>query len=395
MILFIILILSYSEEMMNIKILSVEPTPSPNVMKLNMDESLPAGMSSNYTLEQHEDAPEWIQRLFGIDGIKGVFQVSDFIAIERHPKADWKEVLSKVRSVFGAEPNPHAEQNVLPETSFGEIQVLVQMFKGIPTQVKLLAGTEEKRFGLPDRFRDSVMRAQVATQNYILERTWEDHGVRYGSFQDVGEELVQELSASYNEDRLEKLVHEAKDQEGVSASVEAPLTIEQLSTAMNDSNWERRFAALEKMNPTLEDIPILFNALADPKPSIRRLAAVYLGMIGKPEVLPYLIRALKDSSASVRRTAGDALSDIGDPSAIAAMTEALRDPNKLVRWRAARFLYEVGDDTAVTALESAQHDEEFEVSLQAKMALERIERGESASGTVWQQMTRNLEKPNN
>ncbi|HZG14339.1 MAG TPA: HEAT repeat domain-containing protein, partial [Candidatus Bathyarchaeia archaeon] len=90
--------------------------------------------------------------------------------------------------------------------------------------------------------------------------------------------------------------------------------------------------------------------------------------------------------------AGDALSDIGDPKAILPMIEALQDQSKLVRWRAARFLFEQGDETALPALEEAQFDPEFEVSLQAKMALERIERGEEASGTVWQQMTRRNEE---
>ncbi|WP_368666322.1 HEAT repeat domain-containing protein [Ammoniphilus sp. CFH 90114] len=73
--------------------------------------------------------------------------------------------------------------------------------------------------------------------------------------------------------------------------------------------------------------------------------------------------------------------------AIGPMSAMLNDSNKLVRWRAARFLYEVGDASALVALKEAVHDSEFEVSLQARMAVERIERGEEASGTVWQQMT--------
>ncbi|CFJ51935.1 Conserved virulence factor C [Mycobacterium tuberculosis] len=63
-----------------------------------------------------------------------------------------------------------------------------------------------------------------------------------------------------------------------------------------------------------------------------------------------------------------------------------------MRWRAARFLFEVGDESALEALQEAQNDPEFEVSLQVKMALERIESGEAASGTVWQQMTRRNEQ---
>ncbi|MED4958692.1 virulence factor, partial [Paenibacillus macerans] len=38
------------------------------------------------------------------------------------------------------------------------------------------------------------------------------------------------------------------------------------------------------------------------------------------------------------------------------------------------------------ALRAAADDPEFEVGLQARMAVERIESGEQAAGTVWQQM---------
>jgi HEAT repeat protein len=69
------------------------------------------------------------------------------------------------------------------------------------------------------------------------------------------------------------------------------------------------------------------------------------------------------------------------------MIKALRDPSKIVRWRAARFLYEVGDETAIPALREAQDEPEFEIRMQLKLALERIEGGEAAVGSVWQQMT--------
>jgi HEAT repeat protein len=99
-----------------------------------------------------------------------------------------------------------------------------------------------------------------------------------------------------------------------------------------------------------------------------------------------LCEALQDSSPVIRRTAGDTLSDLGDPVATKSMIEALQDKSKLVRWRAARFLFDVGDERCVPALRDAIDDTEFEVSLQARMALERIEAGEEAVGTVWQQM---------
>jgi hypothetical protein len=378
-----------------LKILSIEPTPSPNAMKLNMDESLPAGVSRNFTKEKQENAPEYIQILLAINGVQGVFQVNDFISVERHIKADWKEVLSQVKEIFGEETVGIQQSNTRdePAASYGEVQVLIQTFKEIPSQVKLTSGSDEMRFALPERFAKAVMNAQLASQNYILERKWEEKGVRYGALKEIGEEVVAELAALYDETRLKALVAEALHQgDPADAKEKESLSVERTAKLLNDPNWEKRFAALERIHPTIEDLPLLAKALEDPKLSIRRLATVYLGIIGKQEILPHLFKALKDKSASVRRTAGDALSDIGDPQSTQAMIEALKDPNKLVRWRAARFLYEVGDITAIPALRLAQDDPEFEVSLQIKMALKRIESGESASGTVWQQMTRNSSK---
>ena len=36
---------------MHMKLVSIEPTPNPNSMKLNLDESLPKGVSRTYTAE--------------------------------------------------------------------------------------------------------------------------------------------------------------------------------------------------------------------------------------------------------------------------------------------------------------------------------------------------------
>jgi HEAT repeat protein len=110
-------------------------------------------------------------------------------------------------------------------------------------------------------------------------------------------------------------------------------------------------------------------------------------MIKDSSVLPLLYKALKDKTVAVRRTAGDCLSDLGFKEAQDKMVEALMDENKLVRWRAAMFLYEVGDEKALPALKAAEDDSEFEVSMQIKMAVERIEGGEEAKGSVWKQMT--------
>ena len=97
-------------------------------------------------------------------------------------------------------------------------------------------------------------------------------------------------------------------------------------------------------------------------------------MVKGDEVLPLLYKALLDRSVSVRRTAGDCLSDVGDPAAMFVMIKSLKDSSKLVRWRAAMFLFELGDESAIPALKVAQDDPEFEVAMQARLALERIGR---------------------
>jgi len=124
--------------------------------------------------------------------------------------------------------------------------------------------------------------------------------------------------------------------------------------------------------------------------SIRRLAVVFLGFIKTPEVFAPLCEALKDEAVGVRRSAGDALTDLGDRRAIGPMVSTLKDPNKLVRWRASRFLYELGDESALPALREAQDDREFEVAMQIRQAIERIESGKVGQGPVWRQMTQGI-----
>jgi HEAT repeat protein len=245
---------------------------------------------------------------------------------------------------------------------------------------------------MPERFTEAAVRAGTASPNLIKERKLEELGVRYGELKDIAGEVVQELDASYDDARLESLVSHAMQETPDTDAPPDEAAAEQDNSAvlakLHDPDWKKRYAALQRIKPSLTTLPLLVHALQDEKSSVRRLATVYLGDLKEPEVLPFLYRALQDDTPSVRRTAGDTLSDLGDPAAIPAMVNALKDPNKLVRWRAARFLYEVGDDSAVSALQEAGDDPEFEVRMQVKIALERIEGGHAAEGSVWQQMTR-------
>ncbi|MEK5173704.1 conserved virulence factor C family protein [Heyndrickxia sp. FSL W8-0496] len=364
-------------------IISIEPTPSPNTMKVILDQELPAGKSNNYKQEQIEDAPAYIKAILEIDGVKGVYHVADFLAVERNGKVDWQQILPKVREVFGEEDGNQADHEIVDE-HFGEVNVHVQMFKGIPLQVKLTDGEHEQRFGLPSMFVEAMNEAQLEGDNYVLLRRWQEYGVRYGDLQQIGEDVVEELLAAYPENRLKNLVEMAKNPE---SSKQLKKLIKLTPEMLDDPDWRKRYQLLEQMEePTVEDLPLLEKALADEKSSIRRLAVVYLGMIKDKQVLPLLYKGLKDKVVTVRRTAGDALSDLGFKEAIEPMMEALSDKSKIVRWRAAMFLYEEGDERALSALHQAENDSEFEVQLQVKMAIERIEGGEQAKGSIWKQM---------
>lgn len=356
-------------------------------MKILLDEELPMGKSHNYKKETSADAPKVIQKILQIEGIKGVYHVADFLAVERNAKFDWKELLPKVRQAFGENAEDAAKNEKGMDEHFGEIKVEIQMFKGIPLQVKLTDGTTEKRFGMPEYFLKAREQAQLPEDNYILLRKWQNQGARYGDFEQIGQEVVEELIAAYPKDRLEALVEKA--QSGDTSDKKTALSRKKITKDdLNNPDWQVRYQLLEQMDdPKLEDLPVLETALSDEKPSIRRLATVYLGMIKDTKVLPYLYRALNDKTVTVRRTAGDCLSDLGFAEAQDEMLKALKDPSKLVRWRAAMFLYEVGDENALPALKVAEDDSEFEVSMQIKMAIERIEGGEEAKGSVWKQMT--------
>lgn len=369
------------------RIVSIEPTPSPNTMKVLLDQEMKAGKSNNYKKDEADGAPPVIKEILAIDGIKGVYHVADFLAVERNAKYDWQELLPQVRKAFG-EDTLDLENESPMEEHFGEVNVSVQMFKEIPMQVKVTDGEQEKRFSLPAPFLEAIGQAQKDGDNVVLLRKWKDYGIRYGDLDEIGNNVTEELVAAYPTERLIALVKGAQE----TTDSKGPLIYkkkQKVSVADFEApDWQTRYQKLDAMeDPTLDDLPLLEKALEDEKVSIRRLGIVYLGMIEDEKVLPLLYKGLRDKSVTVRRTAGDCLSDLGFAKATPEMIQALKDKSKLVRWRAAMFLYEVGDESALPGLREAENDPEFEVKLQVKMAIERIEGGEEAKGSVWKQMT--------
>lgn len=366
------------------EIVRVEPTPSPNTMKIVLSFKKEDRSSNTYT-EVNDHNPEFINRILQLDGIKSVFHVMDFIAVDKHPKENWDTLLKDVTSaISGSDQEGDFAENQVNE-HFGEVKAEVLKFKGIPYQIKLTTQEEEKRKQLPEIYIDSMLKATKDSDNVVFLRKWEDLGVRYGEVEEVLATVQEEILALYPKEKLEALVEEALTSD-ITIPEKQFVHVDK-ETFEQEEDWKVKLRMLNDFpTPTEDDYPLLDVALNDEKPQVRRMAIVLLGMIESKETLPYLYKGIKDKVVSVRRTAGDCLSDLGFKEALPVMIEALEDPQKIVRWRAAMFIFDEGDETALEALKKRQDDPAFDVKLQVQMAIERIENGEAALGSVWKQM---------
>lgn len=401
------------------QLVSVETTPNPNSMKLNLSEKVSA--TKTYSRDDGSDAPEFIVQLLAIEGVKDVFACNDFLTLNREPRADWRPLLEKATEVFRGsaehETVSSAQRGHGSKTDFsstegrnqttvshsdrasnsnsvlqneraafeteGQVHVLVQTYKGIPIQVKVVDKDGELRVSLGERFNTAAMDVQTATgADFLKERYWADHGVRYGDRADIANEVVEELQGTFTSDMLERLKIRASGGQELEAT-----SLSVILEWLVDADWRKRLAGVQELKASVETIPLLARALKDENPQVRRLAAAALGTTGSIDAVPALCDAvLNDQHVGVRRTAGDALSDIGDPVAEPAMCEALSDSNKLVRWRAARFLFDLGTKQALPFLRTAVNDKEFEVRLEVEAAMERIREGATGIGPAWKRI---------
>lgn len=395
------------------KLLSVETTPNPNSMKLNLDQSFDKAVT--YSNADIGSCPPIVESLLRIDGVQTVFACADFMTVNKDPRADWKIVLESAALVFGgasaAQTNSGTSDSLGAETSIGapastaasdaegvdklrltaektgQVTILVQTFKGIPIQVKASDVAGEKRVALPERFSRAAQSIQASTgADYLKERYWADWGVRYGALEEIANEVVDEIEGGIDEAAIEKLVAKAL-QVGNGAAAGDARSLEELMSVLKNDDWHQRLLAVQELSTLDGSFGYLVEALSDSNAQVRRLAAAALGASGNDAaVQPLCDVLLNDSAPGVRRTAGDALSDIGSASGQPAMCKALSDVNKLVRWRAARFLFELGDQSALPALLKAAADPEFEVRLEVQAAEERIVQGREGSLPAWKRI---------
>jgi len=361
-------------------LISIDTTPNPNSLKLNVDETW--ANTATYTRSNTTSAPQVVQKLLQIDGIESVFASATFLTLNRHPKADWELLLKAVHSAFQTDSEIE-KGNTTPENN-GQVQVLVQTFRNIPIQVKVSQGINEKRVGLPERFGSMARELQKhCAADYLKERHWADYGIRYGTLEEVAQEISAEIESLLDESTLRQRGIEILGTVVGAADIK-PAHTEQPA-------WHERLKSIQETEASEETQPFFIEALNDAQAQIRRWAAAKLAGVKTAESVAALsLSVLNDANVGVRRTAGDSLSDIGDAAAEKTMCQALGDSNKLVRWRAARFLAELGTEAALPTLEKAKDDSEYEVRMEIEAAIQHIHEGSgTATLPVWKQMAEN------
>lgn len=81
------------------EIIAISETPNHNTMKVSLSEPRQDNSSTTYTAVQ-EGQPEFINRLFEIEGVKSIFYVLDFISIDKEDNANWNELLPQIENTF-------------------------------------------------------------------------------------------------------------------------------------------------------------------------------------------------------------------------------------------------------------------------------------------------------
>lgn len=395
------------------RLLSIETTPSPNCIKLNLDERISDQALTLQKGEPAPDTPAWLQPLLAMTAIQSVFVVKDFVTLTRRGSSDWQPILAEAAALIGVADQADAQllaQLTQPlhaptagvnapssSSNLGQVDVAVQVFRGMPVQVRAIAaGGQQARIALPDRFAQALQRTIQATgADYVAERRWEPYQAPAGEPETVAQLVADEIDSFLDAAALSKLEAAAIAERAAASPADETAQQQALIAELSHADWKHRLKALQQLAVTADNLAAVVAVLDDDKSTLRRWAAAVLGASTLTTAVAPLGRVVRqDPSPLVRRTAGDALSDIGDPSAMATMIAALGDPSELVRWRAARFLTEIGDRTALEPLRQAiQQEAKFDVKAEMMTALERIEAGANPQMPMWMRLSQAGESP--
>lgn len=83
-------------------IIRIEPTPSPNTMKITVSETKKEMKSSTYK-EVTEDTPAFIARVLKLEDVTSVFHALDFISVDKSAKVEWDALIPEIEATFNDE----------------------------------------------------------------------------------------------------------------------------------------------------------------------------------------------------------------------------------------------------------------------------------------------------
>ncbi|MEB7038139.1 NifU N-terminal domain-containing protein [Staphylococcus gallinarum] len=73
----------------------IEQTPSPNTIKVVLNEAREGNQSNTYNAVK-EDQPAFINALLAIEEVTSIFYVMDFLAINKSDESDWDTIIPKI-----------------------------------------------------------------------------------------------------------------------------------------------------------------------------------------------------------------------------------------------------------------------------------------------------------
>ncbi|GAA3726000.1 hypothetical protein GCM10022378_14840 [Salinicoccus jeotgali] len=92
------------------EIVKIEPTPSPNTMKITVSEEKKEMKSSTYRAVS-DDAPEFINRVLELEDVTSVFHALNFISVDKSPKADWETLIPQIEQTFDSSNDDEVKKN--------------------------------------------------------------------------------------------------------------------------------------------------------------------------------------------------------------------------------------------------------------------------------------------
>ncbi len=132
-------------------------------------------------------------------------------------------------------------------------------------------------------------------------------------------------------------------------------------------------------------LQVLTQALQDPKPKTRRLAAEILGKLGNPSATGALMEQVTDSEPGVRAAALSALGGLRAESAAGGIVSAMSDPEPEVRLEALKALAQLepaATDEIRSKVERLLKDASLDVRMQAIIVLARLGQIETARSSL-------------